>query len=86
MNISSCPTDNMHLGKKHSCETQLISVINDWVKILDKGGQIDTFLLDFEKAFDTLSHELLKSKLFGYGIDEKTFRWIDSFRAEHELL
>ena len=79
MNISSCPTDNMHLRKKYSCETQLTTVINDWVKILDKGGQIDTFLLDLEKTFDTLPHELLKSKLFGYGIGEKTLRWIYSF-------
>ena len=26
--------------KRHSCETQLITVINDWAKILDKGGQV----------------------------------------------
>ena len=38
----------------------------DWAKILDKKGQVDTFILDFEKAFDT-PHELLKSKLFSYG-------------------
>ena len=45
--------DDMHFGKKHSCETQLITVIDDWAKILDKGGQVDTFILDFERAFDT---------------------------------
>ena len=39
--------------KWHSCETQLITVVNDWAKILDKKGQVDTFILDFEKAFDT---------------------------------
>ena len=59
--------------KRHSCETQLTTVI------LDKGGQVDTFILDFEKAFETPPHELLKSKLFGYGIGGKTLRWIDSF-------
>ena len=57
----------------------MTTVINDWVKILDKGGQVDTFILDLEKAFDTSPHELLKSKLFGYGIGGKTLRWIDSF-------
>ena len=73
-------SDRQHaLRKMHSCETQLTTVIIDWVKILDKGGKVDTFILDFEKAFDTLPHELLKSKLFGYGSSGKTLRWIDSF-------
>ena len=40
--------------KKNSCETQLVTVINDWAKILKKGAQVDAFILDFEKAFDTL--------------------------------
>ena len=62
--------------KRHSCETQLTAVINDWAKILDNGGQVDTFILDFEKAFDTPPHELLKSKLFGCGIGGKTLKWI----------
>ena len=67
--------------KWHSCETQLITVINDWAKILDKKGQVDTFILDFEKAFDTPLHELLKSKLFSYGIGGKTLDWINVFCA-----
>ena len=48
--------------KRHSCETQFSTITNDWVKILDKGGQVDTFILDFEKAFDTPTHELLNFK------------------------
>ena len=66
-------SDRQHAFRKnHSCETQLITVRNDWAKILDAGGQVDTFLLDFEKAFDTPPHELLKCKLHGYGISGKT--------------
>ena len=73
-------SDRQHaFRKRHSCETQLTTVINDWAKILDNRGQVDTFILDFEKAFDTPPHELLKSKLFGYGIGGKTLKWIDSF-------
>ena len=55
------------------------TVINDWVKILDNGGRTDTFILDFEKAFDTPPHELLKRKLFGCGVGGKTLKWTDSF-------
>ena len=36
-------------------------------------------ILDFEKAFDTPPHELLKSKLFSYGIGARPLKWIDSF-------
>ena len=54
-------------------------MINDWAKILDKKVQVDTFIFDFEKAFDTPPHELLKSKLFSYGIGETTLNWINAF-------
>ena len=39
-------------GKGHSCETQLTVIINNWAKILDTKRQVDTSVLDFEKAFD----------------------------------
>ena len=43
-------SDKQHAFRKwHSCETQLATVINDWAKILDNKGQVDTFILDFEK-------------------------------------
>ena len=73
-------SDSQHAFRKgHSCETQMTTVINDWAKILDIREQVDTFILDFEKAFDTPPHELLKSKLFSYGNVGKTLKWIDSF-------
>ena len=56
-------SDRQHAFRKsHSCETQLATVIDDWAKILDNQGQVDTFILDFEKAFDTPPHELLRMK------------------------
>ena len=68
-------SDRQHAFEKgHSCETQLTTIIKDWVKLLDYRGQVDTFILDFEKAFDTPPHELLKSKLFSYGIGGKTLK------------
>ena len=55
MNINSCQISNMHSGKD--------IVVNDWAKILDNRGQVNTFILDFEKAFDTPPHELLKKQI-----------------------
>ena len=38
-------SDRRHAFRKgHSCETQLTTVINDWAKILDNRGQVDTFI------------------------------------------
>ena len=35
-------SDRQHaFRKRHSCETQLITVINDWAKLLDDDGQVD---------------------------------------------
>ena len=55
-------SDRQHAFRKgHSCETQLTMVINDWGKILDNRGQVDTFILDFENAFDNPLMNSLKA-------------------------
>ena len=51
---------------------------------MDKGDQVDIFMLDVEKAFDTRPHELLKSKLLSYGIGGKTWEWINSFLCSRQ--
>ena len=63
----------------HSGNGIVVKLSYDWAKILDKKGQVDTFILDFEKAFDTPAQELLKSRLFSYGIGGKTLEWINAF-------
>ena len=77
-------SDKQHAFRKNrSCETQLVTVINDWAKILDAGGQVDTFILYSKKVFDTPPHELLKCKLHSYGISGKKV-WIDSFLCNRQ--
>ena len=83
--LNNIINDKQHaFRKKHSCETQLVNVIEDWAKAVDNRKQIDVFILDFEKAFDTVPHELLKSKLHKYGVNKKTLNWIDSFLTNRE--
>ena len=53
--------------KSRSCETQLITLVNDIAKSLNDGGQLDAALLDF-KAFDKVNHRKLCLKLEHYGI------------------
>ena len=39
-----------------SCETQLLTTIHDFMLNWDKNNQVDTAVLDFAKAFDTVPH------------------------------
>ena len=65
-------SEKQHAFRKwHSCETQLITVIDDWAKILDKQGQVDTFILDFEKAFDTPLMNFSKVNCLAMELEEK---------------
>lgn len=46
-----------------STVTQLLETVHDFAATLDKRGQVDIIFLDFEKAFDPVSHSKLLSKL-----------------------
>lgn len=73
-------TDVQHgFRKRRSCETQLITVVNDFAKVLNEGLQLDSILLDFSKAFDKVDHDKLCIKLEHYGINGKTLEWIKDF-------
>ena len=65
--------DNKHgFGKKHSCETRLLSTVPKITSPTAKGKQVDGILLDFEKAFDKLAHSMLLYKLDNYGVRDNT--------------
>lgn len=68
--------------KTFSCETQLISFTNDLHHILDRGSQADCIFLDFAKAFDKVSHNLLLLKLSKLNIDNNVLAWIQSFLTQ----
>ena len=73
-------TDQQHgFRKGHSCETQLIQTIHDLTSAADKRTQTDVIIMDFSKAFDTVPHNRLISKLKYYGINGKIITWISSF-------
>jgi len=65
--------------KKRSCETQLITTINDFSDCLNRKQQIDAILLDFSKAFDKVDHLGLISKLHHIGVYPSLLSWIHSF-------
>ena len=71
---------NQHgFRKRLSCETQLVSSIQDWASSINLKRQTDVLLLDFSKAFDKVSHTKLLHKIRYYGITDKTNKWISAF-------
>ena len=70
--------------KHHSCVTQLIMSCHDWASAVDTGHQVDIAIFDFSKAFDTVPHERLKSKLHAYGIRGKLLKWIINFLTKRK--
>ena len=72
--------DEQHgFRKGRSCETQLALTVNDLNGILNSQGQADVIILDFSKAFDSVPHQRLLSKLQQVGIGGSLHRWFTNF-------
>lgn len=63
----------------HSTSTALTRVVDDIVINADKKKVTAVVLLDFSKAFDTISHELMCAKLKYYGFDHKSIAFFNSY-------
>ena len=64
---------------KKSTVTQLFESYEDWTLELDKNKSIDIVYIDFAKAFDTVSHCKLISKLKAYRLSDQLIDWITDY-------
>ena len=62
-----------------SCETQLISFVQDLAQSVNRDIQTDLIIMDFAKAFDKVSHRHLLYKLSFYGVNNNAFHRISDF-------
>ena len=53
--------------------------MDDWTSKLDGNDNINVIYMDFQKAFDSVSHERLLKKLYSYGIQGNLLGWIRIF-------
>ena len=65
--------------KKHSTVTNLLESVNDWTLSLSSSKSVAIAYIDFQRAFDSVSHPKLLHKLQNYGIDGNLLFWISSF-------
>uniref|UniRef100_A0A8B9C754 Reverse transcriptase domain-containing protein n=1 Tax=Anser brachyrhynchus TaxID=132585 RepID=A0A8B9C754_9AVES len=65
--------------KGRSCLTNLISFYDQVTRLVDEGKAVDVIYLDFSKAFDTVSHNILLKKLAARGLDWCKLCWVKNW-------
>ncbi|GAB0184601.1 mitochondrial enolase superfamily member 1 [Grus japonensis] len=70
--------------KGRSYLTNLISFYDQMTRLVDEGKAVDVIYLDFNKAFDIVSHSILLEKLVAHGLD--SWRPVTSSVAQGSVL
>ena len=65
--------------KSHSTITSMLNITETWYKNIDKRKRNVSIFLDLKKAFDTVDHDILLSKLSAFGICGKTHCWFKTY-------
>lgn len=64
---------------KRDCQLQLIKCLHDWCSSLDVSVPVDCIYLDLKKAFDSVDHEILLTKLSKLNLSVYLLNWIRSW-------
>ena len=70
--------------QKYSTYMALLTLVDKISTALDEGDKVIGIFLDFSKAFDTVDHSILLSKLEFYGIRGISLSWFESYLSGRE--
>ena len=65
--------------KSHSTYLALTILMDKLIKSIENGDHVVGVYLDFSKAFDTVNHTILLTKLHHYGIRGQALNWFKSY-------
>ena len=68
--------------RQHSCETTLLTLLEEWKQAVDRKEMVTILSTDMSKAFDSLRHSLAIKKLDAYGFGSGSLDLIRSFFDE----
>ena len=78
-------SDKQHGFVAHkACVTNLLETVDFLTDSMSRRQPADVIYLDFAKAFDKVSHELLLVKLLAYGIPTPLVNWIRAFLRDRK--
>ena len=72
-------THQLGFRSLHSTLTALLEATDNWVFKIDRGNVNAVVFLDLKKAFDTVDHDILLSKMNLYGIQGIALDWFRSY-------
>ena len=75
-------TNQFGFRSLHSTNHALITITEKIRKAIDNGKNTFGVFLDRQKAFDTVDHEILLSKVEHYGIRRVPLKWFNTFLTQ----